>query len=302
MTRLRHGLEFMVFLGLQGILLTLPLRIVQRLGACVGAFVGEVLRYRRQVALDNLRHAFPSFSVEEIRRCAKNSYASVGTTLFEFAWFPRLTEQRFRDLVTIAGEEALRYAHREGRGVVVVTAHFGSWEILGQVSRFVLELPGSLLVRDLTNPFVNRRVDAMRRRYGNSTVPSTLAIRELLHTLHAGGWVLMAADQSAPRESIMVPFFGRQVSTFQGPATLALRTGAQMVLGLARRESDGRYSVRFERIPSDDLGTMSPHSVRELTERHVRMTELFIREAPEQWMWMHRRWKHLDPTSTDERQ
>ncbi|MEK6650734.1 MAG: lysophospholipid acyltransferase family protein [Bacteroidota bacterium] len=301
MTRLRHGLDYMVFLGLQGLLLALPLRIVQRLGAWVGVFVGEVLRYRRHITLDNLGHAFPALSDQQIRRYAKSSYASVGTTLFEFAWFPRLTERRFRDLVTTTGEEALRTAFRAGKGVVVVTAHFGSWEILGQVSRFVLELPGALLVRGLTNPFVNRRVDAMRRRYGNSTVPSTLAIRELLRTLTSGGWVLMAADQSAPREGIMVPFFGREVSTFQGPATLALRTGAQMVLGLARRGSDGRYVIRFERIPSTDLGTMTPQSVRELTERHVRMTELLIREAPEQWMWMHRRWKHLDPTSTGDR-
>lgn len=143
-----------------------------------------------------------------------------------------------------------------------------------------------------SNPLIANEVDRCRTVYGLRTSASTVGIRDVLRTLTSGGWVVIAADQAAPKESISVPFFGREVPTYQGPASFALQTGAAILLGVARREPGGHYNVTLQRVVHDDLPGGKPESVRELTERHVRATEEIILEDPSQWMWMHRRWKH----------
>jgi KDO2-lipid IV(A) lauroyltransferase len=120
-----------------------------------------------------------------------------------------------------------------------------------------------------------------------------ISIREILRALQNGYVVGMASDQAAAKESVAVNFFGREVPTFQGPAMFALRTHAPMMMGLAVRQMDGTYQLRFHRVPSDDLDGVTDANIKELTRRHVELTEKLIREHPEQWMWMHKRWKHV---------
>jgi len=124
------------------------------------------------------------------------------------------------------------------------------------------------------------------------------AVREVMRTLQKGDFVGMAADQSAARESITVNFFGRLVPTFAGPAVFSLKTGAPILMGLATRQGDWTYSLRFTEVPCDDLKEYSEDAVAELTRRHVAMAESMIRIHPEQWLWMHRRWKHADDLKT----
>lgn len=298
--RIRHGMEYVLFRSLELSLSFLPRPWVMRIGATVGWVVGRMLRYRWTTTTANLRGAFPDRTAREIARIATQSYESIGTTLCELLWLPRLAPDRLTEIVRIQDPETLRAAYARGTGVIVLTAHYGSWEVLGQVSRSVLGVPGSLLVRGMANPFIDRRIEAIRRSFGNTTVPATLAVRDLLHSLRSGGWILMAADQSAPRESVTVPFFGREVPTFQGPALLALKTGAQIVLGLARRAPDGVYDIRYERVSSDDRSEVSTEAIVQLTARHVAATERAMMDAPEQWMWMHRRWKHAATSSSSD--
>ena len=296
---MRYVIEYACFRALQSILLLMPRWMVLRSGAAAGWVIGRVLRFRWQVAIDNLRRAFPDRPVSVISEMAGKSFASVGATLFELAWMQRLSGEQLQAIVRVENPETLVAAHARGTGVIVLTAHYGSWEILGQLPLFILGKAGALLVKGLANPLIDRRVDMIRRQFGNLTVPATIAVRDLLHTLRAGGWILMAADQSAPRESVLVTFFGRDVPTYQGAAILALKTGAHLVLGLARRAEDGTYDVRFEHVPADDLQGTSPDAVRTLTARHVRATEQAMMDEPHQWMWMHRRWKHLDARAED---
>ena len=126
-----------------------------------------------------------------------------------------------------------------------------------------------------------------------------ISVREILRTLKEGGIVALAADQSAPKESVMVNFFGRNVPTFQGPAIFSLKTGAPIILGCTVRQENGNYTMHLAHVPSDDLNGVSDENVLELTRRQVQMTEAIIRQKPEQWMWMHKRWKHVqDHTET----
>jgi KDO2-lipid IV(A) lauroyltransferase len=120
-----------------------------------------------------------------------------------------------------------------------------------------------------------------------------MSVREVIRTLHQGGIVVLVADQTAPKESVSVEFFGRQVPTFEGPAVFSLKTGAPIVLGCAVRQEDGNYTMHLVHVRSDDLVGSSEDHVRELTQRQVRFTEDVIRQHPGQWMWMHKRWKHV---------
>ena len=119
------------------------------------------------------------------------------------------------------------------------------------------------------------------------------SIREMLRLLREKQAVGIVADQTAAKESISVSFFGREVPTYEGPAMLSLKTGAPLVAGFAVRLSDGSYEARFCEVPSSDLKEYSKENVAELTRRHVAVTESVIRQHPEQWMWMHKRWKHV---------
>ena len=121
----------------------------------------------------------------------------------------------------------------------------------------------------------------------------SLAVREIIRALQNNNAVFLAADQTAPQESISVEFFGRNVPTFQGPAVFCLKSGAPIVLVMTVRQPDGRYKLIMEKVPSEDLEEYSESNVLELTRRQVKMTEEIIRRNPEQWMWMHKRWKHV---------
>ena len=132
----------------------------------------------------------------------------------------------------------------------------------------------------------------MRVRTGNILIDAG-NIRGMYHELQNGGCIALLADQAAPGESTRVEFFGREVPTFEGPARLALRTGAPILFAECIRNTDGDYTVTFHPISYDDLLGDSSDNIRELTNRHTHLLERIIREHPGQWLWQHKRWKYV---------
>lgn len=292
-----HALEYAAFLSIHWFVGLVPLDRARKIGGAVARFIGKRLGFRWSIARENVRHAFPDRPDSWHEEMAAASFASVGITLFELLRFDRLTPEDFSRLVTLEDDDVLRAACASGKGVILLTAHYGSWEIIPHAVTVLLGVSTTVLVRGLANPHIDRAVDRLRRTFGAVTVPSTVAVRELYRTLQRGGMVFMAADQSAAQESTRVRFFGRMTPAFEGPAVLALRTGALIVFTVARRLPDGRYQMHFDPIPVHDLDPDDPAAAQRLTERYMVTTERAIREEPSQWMWMHRRWKHTVPTS-----
>lgn len=297
MKSVQHALEYAVFLLLRWCVGRVSLSRARKIGAAVGRFIGQRVGFRRSIAIDNLRHAYPDRPASWHHEMSAASFASVGVTLFELLRVDRLSPDDLGRSVILEGAEVLRTAARSGSGVILLTAHYGSWEIIPHVVSTVLGNSITVLVRNLANPQIDRAVDRLRRTCGAVTVPSSIAVRELYRTLERGGMVFMAADQSAAQESTRVSFFGRMTPAFEGPAVLALRQKAQIVFTVARRMPDDRYHLRFEPIPTHDLDPEDQLAVQRLTERYMETTERAIRQDPSQWMWMHRRWKHTSPAS-----
>ena len=273
-------------------MLLLPLTVVQFVGKLLGTIAYYVIGSRRRVAIDNLQHAFPHASSEELNAIAKGAFRNYGITMMEFLWFPRLTDDRMARMVNIKNREILKDGFSRGKGMVMLSGHFGNWELIAFAVAYLCEIPFTIIVQTQSNSLVDRVINTHRCLRGNKVIPMGMSVREIIKTLNNGGVVAIAPDQSGPMEGAFVDFFGRSVATHQGPAVFALRSGAPLQIGFIIRKQDGSYDVQLEEVPTADLTGHSEDNVRTLTQRHTALLERYIRKYPDHWLWMHRRWKH----------
>ncbi|MBR9976113.1 MAG: lysophospholipid acyltransferase family protein [Bacteroidetes bacterium] len=285
-------LEYALFAGVARLLQLLPLGGVRRVARGAAWLFWNVIPIRRGLTLMQLRIAFPDKTDTEIRDIARASVVNLFTTIFELMWTPRLDEDSLRRVLRIRNPEVIVHAVRRGRGVILMTGHFGNWEWLSIGVAVLLSMPYTIIVHSIHNPRVDRLVEGWRSRFGNRTVPMGVSVREIIHTLRNRGAVAMIADQSGPSGALYVRYFGRPAATYEGPATFALRLGAPVIMGYSIRCEDGNYDVVAEEIPTQDLDGFTEANVRELTRRHVRALERKVREYPSLWLWQHKRWKH----------
>jgi len=269
----------------------LPLSRVRRIGASLGETAYSVFGFRRPVTLENLHLAFPDATPAELEVVARESFRNIATTLVELLYYPSLDEKDIRSIVDFGNDDLIVRLFEQGKGVILLTSHLGNWELLPIAVHLRTGIPVSSLYKPQSNRHIDRKIAQRRIRFGTRIIPMGVAVRDVMRCLYDGEAVLMAADQSAPKESLRVNFFGRSTPVFQGPAVFSLKTGAPVVLSHMIRKNDGGYTLQFKEIPSGDLSN-NEEGIRELTKRHVAATEELIRDVPEQWMWMHRRWKH----------
>ena len=267
---------------------------VQKMGASVGRFFYKHVPVRRAVAMANLRLCFPDKPREDLEKIIALCYVNVATVLFEFLYFPKFDAKSLRELVEFPekSRNLIKAALSRGKGLVMISGHFSNWELIAfSVGLFA---PERFLV--IVHPLHNKVVDELTDRYrcllGNSTVPMGNSIRASLVRLKENKIVALLADQSAAKESAPAVFCGVEVPTFQGPASFALKTGAAVHTGFLIRNEDGRYRVELEEIDFSDLND-SEEGVRTLTQRHVARLEEYVRKYPGNWLWFHKRFKHV---------
>jgi len=289
---MRERIEFLLFRFLQHIILALPLLWAQRVGAFIGIAAYHGISSRRRVALENLEHAFPEKTVDEREMIARGAFRNYGIAMMEFLSFPKLDEQKLRTLVRVKNMSLMTEGHARGKGMVMLSGHFGNWELIAFAVASLARIPFTIIVQTQSNHSVDHAINRLRCLRGNRVVPMGMSVREILKTLRSGGIVAIAPDQSGPLEGVFIDFFGRIVATHQGPAAFSLRTGAPVQMGFIIRQPDGTYDVTLEEIPTADLSGDGDANILELTQRHTALLERYIRQYPDHWLWMHRRWKH----------
>jgi len=258
-------------------------------GALLGEFAYRVLRLRRRVVLENLRIAFgPELSDREARRIALKCYRVFGRTHLEYFGLPSLPRRDLLRKIPVEGIEHLESARARGKGVILLMSHFGNWEMLGLMG-LRLGLDVNLLVGDLSNRGVDEALNRLRERLGLKVLRRGMALRETLRLLRSGGVVLFPGDQEARWHGVAVAMFGRSTLTHPGAAHFALKSGAAILMGFPIRQG-AFFRLRFL-PPILPEGPGDKSDVRRLTARHVAALESVVREFPEQWFWMHRRWK-----------
>lgn len=280
-----------------GLKLSLPAGwLVAHLPAGVGLWVGRrigdllwgLLARRRQVTLDNLRRSFSAERTSEgLRRLGRRSFQHLGMNLIEACVFFFRPTAVLLSRVHMEGVEHLRAAAAGGRGILLLTAHYGNWELLA-ASHVLAGLPLSVVVRPLDHPVLDDLAARFRARSGVHLVTKRRALRDILEALRQQRMVGILLDQNAERaESVFVPFFGVPASTSKGLAVISLRSGAPVVPVFIRRETGGRHRVEI----SAPLAPPADGDIVAYTAEFNRVIEATIRVAPEQWLWMHARWR-----------
>ena len=277
-----------LFLPVGWLLAHLP----SRLGLWVGARIGDVLWLalpgRRAVVLDNLAKAFGSERSEaQLAELGRRSFEHLGMNLVEACVFFFRPPSVLLSRVDLGDPEPVQAAVARGKGVLALTAHYGNWELLAAVSALSM-YPLSVVMRPLDDPIVNWIVERFRRRSGVELIAKRQALPAMRDALRQGRIVGVLLDQNASRaEGVFVPFFGIPASTSKALAVLSLRTGAPVVPIFIRRGEGGRHRVWADpAIPAPETG-----DVADYTAAFNRSIEAVIRRAPEQWFWLHRRWK-----------
>ncbi len=272
----------------------IPLPLLYRLGAGLGKLAYRLSRRYRTVAERNLRMAYgDSLTEVERQQIIQQVFVHFAKSLMEFLVGDGLSPEDLRRMVKVVGEEHLQWCVEQGRGTLVITAHYGNWEI---AARFMTQCKGyklNVVARDADDALTTVLVNRIREQGGYRVVPRGQAVRAILQALRRNEAVALLPDQNAG--DVFVPFFGKLAGTVAGPAVLALRTGAPILPAFCTRQPDDTYLLEllppFTVHPTDDRE-------RDIVDTMARITSIIeqqVRKYPAQWLWLHNRWKTRPP-------
>jgi KDO2-lipid IV(A) lauroyltransferase len=292
----RETAEFaVVWLFVQGIRL-LPRRAARTVGAAIGAIAFRALGRLRRVGLRNLELAFPNITSREREATLRSEYRSLGFLLAEFCKMPDYTVDAASRFIRYEGLENYLAARERGKGVLVLTGHLGAWE-LSSFYHSLMGMPMGMVIRRLDNPLVDAFVNRIRCLHGNRVIHKDDFARGLIASMRAGETVGILMDTNmTPPQGVFVPFFGVLACTASGMARIAAKTEAAVVPGfLLWEESEQRYVLHFgEELPVIRTGDADQDALAN-TASFTAAIERYIRQYPEQWLWLHRRWKTRPP-------
>jgi Kdo2-lipid IVA lauroyltransferase/acyltransferase len=286
----KHQLEYLAVRSVALFVRALPLAVVRRVGEWLGLMFYLVDRVHRRIALANLEVAFPKKSTDECRAVARSMFQHFGRLLLELLKYASLPREQQLSLVDWEGEERVRLALAQGKGILFCTGHFGFWEQQALAHALKFE-PMAVMARPLDNPRLHDLLEGIRTSNGNDVVYRRGAVRKVLRLLAEGKGVGILIDQHmTSADAIYVDFFGRPAATTSTLAALAIRTGAPVIPLFAFPLPGGRYRMIYEH-PVEPPHEDSEHAVREFTQRCTDVLEMHVRRYPELWLWMHRRWR-----------
>ncbi len=291
-TKISHRFEFILFWCLTQIMRLFSARMADRLAVILGKAAYHVLTSRRRIALDNLRRAFKDEKTEaEYRKIAKTVFVNMARSIVEFIRMPLLSKEKIMEIVPEhIGTEHLDDALRKGRGGLVVSAHFGNWELLG--ARIAAAgYPSDFLVGRQHNQYVDNALLKIRAVTGAGIISVGVGSRHVLKSLRDNRLVILAADQHSATGAVITRFFGRPAATHKGPAAFAIKMNCPLIFGCLIRERYDRFRLITE-APLYSPGSRDPEKdIQTMMQAYSEWLEKIIRQYPEQWMWTHRRWK-----------
>ncbi len=292
---LAHTAQYLALRGTVAALAALPWNRAGQLGAGLGGLGFRPLGIRRDVVESQLRASFPGMTDREVLRISKASYAHLGRTAIETALLPTLESSQILDLVeSVAGWDVVEAGIAGGRGIILVTGHLGNWE-LGGAYLGARGVPVGAIVRHMANPLFDGYLNRTRAKLGVRVIYDDQAVRHAPRTLREGYLIAFLADQGVlGLASTFVPFFGRLAKTPRGPAVFALRMDVPIVFGGSIRQPDGRYHLGFERVDVVRTGDRE-RDTDDIVARYTLALERWVRMAPEQYLWQHRRWRRQPP-------
>ena len=287
----RFRLEAAAAGALSFVVRPLPRSFVLAAGRFLGGLYARLDRRHVAVATDNLRRAFPDWDEAKLRRTARGVYRHFGSVILDLLWMQDRTREEILGIVSFAGREHVEAALRPGKGFICATGHLGNWEAhaVGHGYAFAT---AAVVGRPLDNPELDARLVRLRSSSGNAAISKRRALPDILRFLRANKAVAILMDQNVQEDDgVFVSFFGRPASTTPVAAAIAAKTGCAIVPGHSVLQADGRYLVTYEPpVFFHSAGDRKADILRVTQELTLRI-EAWVREHPEQWLWIHRRWK-----------
>ena len=262
----------------------------------IGFFLADVafvfVPIRKKHIIDSLTKSFPNKSEQEIKKIAKDVYKQFVCTVVEIIFVSKMTDEQIKNSVNFQNIYLIEKALKNGKGGVIMSAHFGNWEMLAL--SFGKRYPLSVIVAKQENPYFDNIINGIRSTRGYKTIYKEFAPLGVLKALKRNEFVAILADQHAGVQGVYTPFFYREVSTPKGPAVFALRARCPLYTGFCARQPDGRYLVTFEEIALPDTGDDEKNIEIIMTE-YNKILQRHVEENPSFWFWFHRRWKSQKP-------
>jgi len=286
MKKLSHLLQYAALRFVYFIFAILPLGFTYSLAKWFGSFVYHVIGLRKQVVLDNLHTAFGKEKTDaEIAELARQTYQNIAMSFVELMVSQKLIISVLQ-MIELKHVDVVHRLLRKGHGLIMVSGHLGNWELQGAAAAAIIKSTVTVAATKQSNPYINRFITKQRNGLGMQVAGSKGARRLLIRALKNHQAIGLVADQNAGRDAVFVDFFGKLAATQPGPAQLALKYKAPIVVGAAIRTGPGKFRILHQEVEIEDDDT-----VESLTQRHVKILEGFIRQYPEQYFWLHRRWK-----------
>ncbi len=293
-------LEYTAARSLLGILGILPRRAAVALAEGIAALGYRFLKGPRRVAEINLKLAFPDADKDERQRLARGSFRNLGRILGEMSQFPKATRESLNDLIEFQIDPAVYAEYQklksEGRGIIIVSPHLGNWEVL-VFGWATYDAPMSYLARPLDNPLIEKLTVDLRTKFGNRPINKTNSAMAAARILREEGLIGILADVNAhPKEGVFVPFFNVEACTSSGPALIAMRTNSAIVpmCGAWNEEKQKYIGVHGRLIYPASTGDRDA-DVKSTTAEFTAEVEKLVRRFPDQWLWIHKRWKTRPP-------
>jgi KDO2-lipid IV(A) lauroyltransferase len=248
----------------------------------------------RLIALHNLRCAFPEKDMEELIRIAKGVYRNLAITAAEFFSMPSITRENLHEWVEMEGLEHFEAGMARGNGLLTIIAHFGNWELMPVTFPLFLKFPkpSYIVYRPLDSPVLDNMVEHVRTINGHVMIPKGGSGKRIMELLKENQSIAILSDQNASvHDGVFVDFFGRPACTSVGLAVLALRSGAPVLPMFMARQKSGKYKFILKPLVEVSQTGDYEKDLLENTQRFTKVVEDVVREYPDQWFWIHQRWK-----------
>jgi KDO2-lipid IV(A) lauroyltransferase len=268
-----------------------PYAMAPKVGRWLGRVVQLLDRRHRRVAMKNLEKSRGVCPPDAIPEFIDRVYGHMGLAFVEMMMIPKLID-RIGEVVRLERFHVLDEARRLGRGVITVLGHLGNWELIGLASCAAGQ-PVHSLARPIENPWVDRFLNRFRTQTGQRIIPKYRALGEMIRVIQKNEILIIQVDQDARSHGVYVEFFGRPASTHRSPALLSLKYGTPIVVANIYREGGLHYAVVSDPILPEAFKGL-PDPVKALTQAYTEKFEAFVRAHPDQWFWVHDRWKSAE--------
>lgn len=289
---MKSKLEYYLLIFFQKLFGLIGLQKARKFSFFVAFVFYYLIPIRKGTVLKNLRLAFPNWENSKIKKTAWENYKSIAITFIEILSLENLSTTELTNAINCPNINLIVDKLKEGKGVILLSAHFGNWEFVAISVAQQIGIPFTVIIKPQSNKFVSERMNKYRTKWGNKVVPLGMSIRMIYQELKSKNIVAMVADQRGPADGMRVNLFGIPSAAYDGPAALAVKTGAPMIYGISIRQSDYSYSLVLEEVDLGNLPSNEEDKIKEITQRHTSILERVVRQHPEQWFWMHNRWKY----------